>query len=193
MIGPTMRQWAQALAVGALLGAGAAFGQTGFEAAARGALQVPFGDRAGVPLSDSFDMRPGFQLEAGARFQRGRFSLLALVAFGPGVARPPPGTPPDAAPRTPAHLWRFGAQLLWRPMMFDYVEPWGGFAVGVESFLGDAGLFFTPQVGFDFRIFRFRFGPYLEAPLGVFLRSVPAGSEFHGWINVGLKLALVLG
>ena len=177
----------------AVASSGAASAQTAFELDARLGSSVPFGERAGVELSDSFDLRPGFQFDIGGRFFDGHLSVLGLVSLQPGTARPSSTVALGSVVREQLHVWRLGAQVIWRPELFEYVEPWGGLALGAEFFMGDVGLFFTPQLGFDFRIFRFRFGPYFEAPMGWFIRATPAGNDFHGWFNVGLKLTFVLG
>jgi hypothetical protein len=183
-----------AMAVCAVLGAAtAASAQPQFEVGARAGLSVPFGERMGVPLGDSFDLRPGFQIDVGIRLLRGKLSLLGLVGLQPGTARPGASATVGSVLREQLHVWRFGAQLMVRPLTWEYVEPWGGLALGVEAFMGDAGIFFTPQLGFDFRIYRFRFGPYFELPMGWFVRPAYAGNDFHGWFNVGIKLSFVLG
>lgn len=216
-----MHRWgSRAAAAMVCLGAASAGAEelrTSFEAGVRVGLAFPLGDiQQDSALVDSIAWSVPLQIEAGARigpaFVGGYFSY----AFGKAGSRL------DGLSSKSASDVRVGFEVLWHFAPGAAVDPWAGLGIGYEwlNFSAPVGTstvnvsvrgfeFLDAQAGLDFRLGQlFRLGPYVMATLGQYstgsgdLTGASGGTisgtsditekKFHGWLSVGLRMALVL-
>jgi hypothetical protein len=197
--------------------AGAEELRTSFEAGIRAGLAFPLGDiQQDQALVDYIAWSVPLQIEAGARigpaFVGGYFSY----AFGKA------GSKLDGLASKSSSDVRMGFEVLWHFAPAAAVDPWLGvgigyewvnvsFPVGTSTVSGSArGFEFIDwQAGLDFKLGSlFRLGPYVMGTLGQYSTgsveatgpgggttggtSDIANKKFHGWLSVGLRMALVL-
>jgi len=191
--------------------------RTSFEAGVRVGLAFPLGDISqDSALVDSIAWSVPLQVDAGARigpaFVGGYFSY----AFGKA------GSKLDGLSSKTASDVRVGFEVLWHFAPGSGVDPWAGVGVGYEwlNFSAPVGTstvsvsvrgfeFVNAQFGLDFTLGSlFRLGPYVIANLAQYatgsgdITGAQGGTvsgtsdiqnkRLHGWISVGLRVALVL-
>lgn len=214
------RWWSRAAAAMLCLGtasAGAEELRTSFEAGVRVGLAFPLGDISeGNALVDSIAWSVPLQIEAGARIGPAFVGGYLSYAFGKA------GSKLDALSSKSSSDVRMGFEVLWHFAPAATVDPWVGvgigyewvnvsFPVGTSTVSGSArGFeFIDGQAGLDFKLGSlFRLGPYVMGTIGQYSVATVEGTnaqgntgsatqdipskKIHGWLSVGLRMALVL-
>jgi hypothetical protein len=157
-----------------------------FEVALRGGVNVGLiqvDSRWAGPATDI--VSSATELEAGARLLDGQLSVLAKAFLGFGTYKDQ-----DLGPM-PFRILRFGAEVLGRPVVGRIVEPWIGFAIGIENYNGAPwwSLLVEPAAGCDFKVWRLRLGPYVAFPLRYDFRYE---ATVLWSMDAGIRVALVV-
>jgi outer membrane autotransporter protein len=202
-----------ALLVVSILAAPAARADGSIALNARAGVAKPFGDFGnGIALADSVEW--GFPLQADLQF---RFAKqLSVGAYGRYAATTLASKTSDACTAFSCKLADIGFGAIAEYRFSDRLEggPWIGALVGYEMLRGDissggstptkvssktSGFEAGAQVGVDFELGGVTIGPWGSLQFGQFSKTKVGSSSttiadkgLHGWVQVGLRLSLLL-